>query len=130
MKKNNCAESKDKTKATFNSPGSVETPEEEKLARDFYEMSHAVAAALGSQGYLATGDKEASPSTSRQVSRPSSPSTNSLDSDQALPQTYKEALKDLQFLSCDIEGKLLLFNYSKLFYLNSILSLLLNFNSN
>ena len=87
----------------------VETPEEEKLARDFYEMSHAVAAALGSQGYLATAENEKSPSTSCEVTRPASPAS----SDQALAQTYKEALKDLQFLSCDIEGKLLVFNYKK-----------------
>ncbi|PSN58000.1 hypothetical protein C0J52_08097 [Blattella germanica] len=90
-------------KVMCSSPGLTDTPEEEKLARDFYEMSHAVAAALGSQGYLASSDNDQFPSTSQQTPRPPSPASGCLDPDQALAQIYKEALKDLQFLSCDIE---------------------------
>jgi len=93
------------SKSSCNSPNSVEAPEEEMLARDFYQMSHAVSAALGNQGLLASCDKDQLPSTSQQSPRPESPVAGSLDCDQTLAQTYKEALKDLQFLSCDIEGK-------------------------
>ncbi|XP_069681648.1 baculoviral IAP repeat-containing protein 6-like [Periplaneta americana] len=87
-----------------NSGSAPDAPEEEKLARDFYQMSHAVSAALGNQGFLATSE---SPSTSQsqqqqqQQQQPLSPMATS--NDQALAQTYKDALKDLQFLSCDIE---------------------------
>lgn len=85
----------------------VETPEE-RLAQDFYQMSRAVSTALENQGLLVTCDKDQSPSTSQQSPRPQSPAVGSVDCDQALTKTYKEALKDLQFLSCDIEGMCLL----------------------
>lgn len=86
-----------------NSSPAPDAPEEEKLARDFYQMAHAVSAALGSQGLLATSDSD-SPGTSQQEQQEHlSPVVSSTTSDQALTQTYKDALKDLQFLSCDIE---------------------------
>ncbi|XP_033606327.1 uncharacterized protein LOC111861733 isoform X3 [Cryptotermes secundus] len=89
-------------KSSNNGSGCVEAPEEERLARDFYQMSHTVSAALVNQGLLATYDKDQS-STSQQSPRSQSPTASSLDCDQTLTQTYKEALKDLQYLSCDIE---------------------------
>lgn len=95
-------------KCSNNGSGSVETPEEEKLARDFCQMSRIVSAALGNQGLLTTYDKDQSSSTSQQSPRSQSPTAGNLDCDQILTQTYKETLKDLQFLSCDIEGKCLL----------------------
>jgi hypothetical protein len=106
-KKSNCSALKISNKGSCSSPGSVEAPEEERLARDFYQMGHAVSTALGNQGLLATCDKDQPPSTSQQSPRPQSPAAGSLDCDQTLALTYKEALKDLQFLSCDIEGKCL-----------------------
>jgi hypothetical protein len=95
-------------KCSNNGSSSVETPEEERLARDFYQMSQAVSAALRNQGLLTAYDKEQSSSTSQQSPRSQSPTSGSLDFDQTLTQTYKETLKDLQFLSCDIEGKCIL----------------------
>lgn len=101
-KTSNCSSVKVSNKNFCGNPVSVEAPEEERLARDFYQMGQAVSRALENQGLLATCDKAQSPSTSQQ-----SPTAGSLDSDENLAQTYKEALKDLQFLSCDIEGECL-----------------------
>jgi ubiquitin-protein ligase len=109
----NCSTAKISNKSSCSTPaGCVEAPEEERLARDFYQMGHTVSAALGNQGLLVTCDKNQSPSTSQQSPRPQSPAAGSLDCDQALAQTYKEALKDLQFVSCDIEGKCLPSQYN------------------
>ena len=94
----------------------AETTEEERLARDFYQMSHTVSTALGNQGLLATCDKDQSPSTSQQSPIPQSPAAGTMDCDQALTASYKEALKDLQFLSCDIEGKCLLLHIDIITY--------------
>ncbi|KAK7866626.1 hypothetical protein R5R35_011533 [Gryllus longicercus] len=66
--------------------------DDEKLARDFYEMSQAVDVALQDLGLLASQPELGAllPGTSQVYTK-------------SLAQSYKEALKDMQFLSCDIE---------------------------
>ncbi|XP_067001240.2 uncharacterized protein [Anabrus simplex] len=73
-----------------------ETSEEEKLARSFYEMSQAVSTALKDAGLLTTSNSDSSELAPLLPDCVSNGSAN-------LAQTYKEALKDMQFLSCDIE---------------------------